>query len=120
MSDSDDVEVLYDVPYANGNGYAHGGGGGQYTTARSKDRGGGKRSSPQGRGMASHVDFENVFDPFERDQDDVREFFDDSSEENDGGNDDWEKPSLFNDPRKVRKKLQENYIGNPIIEWKLC
>jgi hypothetical protein len=30
-------------------------------------------------GNAPYVDFENVFDPFERDADDVREFFDDEN-----------------------------------------
>eukprot|EP00535_Pseudo-nitzschia_heimii_P002540 CAMPEP_0197177242 /NCGR_PEP_ID=MMETSP1423-20130617/2920_1 /TAXON_ID=476441 /ORGANISM="Pseudo-nitzschia heimii, Strain UNC1101" /LENGTH=971 /DNA_ID=CAMNT_0042626765 /DNA_START=206 /DNA_END=3121 /DNA_ORIENTATION=- len=122
--DSADVEVLYDVPYAHSNGkgnvhdkgYLHGGGGGQYTSARSKDRGVGKRLNPQAKVMSSHVDFENVFDPFERDQDDVREFFDDSSEEkNDDGNDDWEKPTMFNDPRKdgVLNEAVHQIAGSP-------
>ena len=121
--DPGDVEVLYDVPYANGNekgyvgkGYVHGGGGGQYISARNKDRGTGKHKNPTARATTSHVDFENVFDPFERDQDDVREFFDDASEEkNDNGNDDWEKPTMFNDPRKVRRETLFEWNGRQCV-----
>jgi hypothetical protein len=54
-------------------------------------------------GNSRYVDFENVFDPFERDADDVREFFDD---ENNGPVDlDAEvNPNLiFHNPMNVSK-----------------
>ena len=87
VDDDDDVEVLYERPYANG------------SDKNNKIRRNG--SNVNGGVINKRVDFENVFDPFERDQDDVREFFDDSSDKNDDSHDDWEKPTMFNDPRKV-------------------
>ncbi len=100
--DDTDVEVLYEMPYATGNGNMNGNMKGNSKKSKTK------RSSPtnvNGGIMRNHVDFENVFDPYERDQDDVREFFDDSSDKNDDflDDDEWEKPTMFDDPRKVRK-----------------
>eukprot|EP00536_Pseudo-nitzschia_multiseries_P010946 jgi/Psemu1/243370/estExt_Genewise1.C_3530006 len=51
--------------------------------------------------IGNHVDFENVFDPFERDQDDLAEFFEDDPS-GDDTKEDWDRPNMFNDPRKVR------------------
>jgi hypothetical protein len=53
--------------------------------------------------IGNYVDFENVFDPFERDKDDVREFFDEDQSQEDTY--DVEKPNMFNDPRKVCSML---------------
>ena len=91
--EDDDVEVLYDVPYGNGNVKPN------KTKVRPS-----RSSNGQNRTVGKKVDFATVFDPFERDQDDLREFFDDE-DKNDEGNDDWEKPTMFNDPRKVRKLI---------------
>jgi hypothetical protein len=93
VHDDDDVEVLYDIPYGNGN-----------ANGNAKKNRGNRGANSQNRIISNHVAFENVFDPFERDNDDVREFFDDSSDKNYESNDDWEKPTMFNDPRKVREK----------------
>jgi len=111
MSDfnDDDVEVLYDIPYGNGNAN------GQKNNGNRRGRNSGQSNS-HSRIMPNHVDFENVFDPFERDQDDVREFFDDSSDlQNDKTSDDWEKPTLFNDPRKdgVLNDAVHQIAGSP-------
>ena len=95
--DDDDVEVLYGIPYGSGNAN------GNTNVNTKKSRGSRGGNSPNGK-IRNHVAFENVFDPFERDNDDVREFFDDSADKNDDSNDDWEKPTMFNDPRKVRKE----------------
>jgi hypothetical protein len=97
--DDDDVEVLYEMPYSNGNAKGNG--------KRNRSNRGG-RTNGNGGVSFSNVDFENVFDPFERDQDDVREFFDDSEEILDDNND-WEKPTVFSDPRKVRDKYWPSY-----------
>ena len=105
--DDDDVEVLYDVPYAtgkvNGKGNGNGNGNSNGNGSTKRNRGSqGVRTNGSSRIMNTNVDFENVFDPFERDQDDVREFFDDLSDDKyDEANDDWESPTMFNDPRKV-------------------
>jgi hypothetical protein len=49
------------------------------------------------------VDFENVFDPFDREQDDVREFFDETESHNIVDlDDDFENPNrVYYDPKKV-------------------
>ena len=91
--DDTDVEVLYEMPYANGNGNMNGN--------KKKNKTKNNNSGANVGIMNRRVDFENVFDPYERDQDDVREFFDDSSIKNDDSSDDWEQPTMFNDPRKV-------------------
>ena len=105
--DDTDVEVLYEMPYATGNGNMHGNMNGNMNGNSKKNKT--KRSSPtnaNGGVIRNHVDFENVFDPYEREQDDVREFFDDSSEKyDDDSNDDWEQPTMFNDPR-----VREEYL----------
>ena len=92
------VDVLYDHPYPTaGSGNGKGKGVDAKQTRRDKNQtngGGGK--------FGKHVDFENVFDPFDRDDEDLREFFDEESL-SEGKADDWEKPSLFHDPSKVRK-----------------
>lgn len=51
-----------------------------------------------------YIDFENVFDPFERDADDVREFFDDTESSNLVDLDDMEDNNnrIFYDPKQVR------------------
>ena len=117
--DEDDVEVVYDVPFANFNNNNNSNnrkqgkdnrGGGRNNTNNSNGGGGGVRSnnntsnhSGGGGGsngmIGNYVDFENVFDPFERDKDDVREFFDEDPSQEDTY--DLEKPNMFNDPRKV-------------------
>ena len=117
--DEDDVEVVYDVPFANFNNNNNrkqskdNRGGGRSNTNNSNGGGvGGVRSnnnnntsnhSGGGGGsngmIGNYVDFENVFDPFERDKDDVREFFDEDPSQEDTY--DLEKPNMFNDPRKV-------------------
>ena len=98
--DDDDVEVVYDVPYAS-----------QSNSKQSKGRGkngSGGRSNPNNHSggssgvIGNYVDFENVFDPFERDQDDVAEFFDEEDPSQDNTLEQWEKPNMFDDPRKVR------------------
>ncbi len=54
------------------------------------------------------LDFENVFDPFERDADDVREFFDETGSHTLVDlDDDFENPNrVYYDPKKVC--IQEN------------
>ena len=119
--DEDDVEVVYDVPFANFNNNNNNSnnrkqgkdnrGGGRNNTNNSNGGGGGgvrsnnNTSNHSGGGGSSngmignYVDFENVFDPFERDKDDVREFFDEDPSQEDTY--DLEKPNMFNDPRRV-------------------
>ena len=110
--DDDDVEVVYDVPYGGGgNNSKNTTGNTKISRGRSnghKNRnnsGGGRSNNSNSNGnntsgiIGNYVDFENVFDPFAaREQDDVREFFDDEEEDTF----DLEKPNMFNDPRKVR------------------
>ena len=130
----DDVEVVYDIPFGNGND--NGNGASKHTKQSKVSRGGrsngahsngarsnvntntntntnvnvntntnvNARNNSGGSGgvIGNYVDFENVFDPFERDQDDVGEFFDEVNSEEETH--DWDKPNMFNDPRKVRKR----------------
>ena len=112
MDDDNDVEVVYDVPYGGGgNNSKNTTGNTKISRGRSnghKNRnnsGGGRSNNSNSNGnntsgiIGNYVDFENVFDPFAaREQDDVREFFDDEEEDTF----DLEKPNMFNDPRKVR------------------
>ena len=134
--DEDDVEVVYDVPFANFNNNnnnnrkqskdTRGGGRSNTNTNNSNGGVGGVRSnnnntsnhSGGGGGgggsngmIGNYVDFENVFDPFERDKDDVREFFDEDPSQEDTY--DLEKPNMFNDPRKV-------CINYTIIDLRYC
>mmetsp|Transcript_12534 Transcript_12534/g.35585 ORF Transcript_12534/g.35585 Transcript_12534/m.35585 type:complete len:128 (-) Transcript_12534:2848-3231(-) len=88
--DDSDVEIVYDTPYR--------------TNQRNQGGRGGKNNQNAGM-IGNYVDFENVFDPFERDQDDLKEFFDDEPSGEDS-NEDWEKLDMFNDPRKVRVSMR--------------
>ena len=106
---SGDVEVVYD--HQN-----HGGRGGRPGTSNPRpsppnshpNRTSNANTKPapataytSNHGNAPYVDFENVFDPFERESDDVAEFFDKKDDDDD--DDDVENPFLmFHDPRKVR------------------
>mmetsp|Transcript_32034 Transcript_32034/g.34421 ORF Transcript_32034/g.34421 Transcript_32034/m.34421 type:complete len:988 (+) Transcript_32034:130-3093(+) len=137
--DDDDVEVVYDVPY-NGNsknskdsrgGRSNNQNQNRNTTTtttttnnnnthnRNNSNGGG-RSNPNTSNhsggsngiIGNFVDFDNVFDPFERESDDVREFFDDSQVDTY----DIEKPNIFNDPRKadgVLNRTVHQIAGSP-------
>jgi hypothetical protein len=120
--DEDDVEVVYDVPFGNNNNNKQsknnrgggrsntnsnngGGGGGGGGVRSNNNNGGGGGGGGGSNGMiGNYVDFENVFDPFERDKDDVREFFDEDQSQEDTY--DVEKPNMFNDPRKVCITIQ--------------
>ena len=99
----DDVEVLYDIPYGSSNNNNNiikqnkGSRGGRSNISNGVRSNG---NNNPGEFIGNSVDFENVFDPFERDQDDVGEFFDEDISEEEIH--DWEKPNMFNDPRKVR------------------
>ena len=134
QDEDDDVEVVYDVPFANFNNNNNSNnkkqgkdnrGGGRNNTNNSNGSGGGgggvrsnnNTSNHSGGGggsngmIGNYVDFENVFDPFERDKDDVREFFDEDPSQEDTY--DLEKPNMFNDPRKV-------CINYTIIDLRYC
>jgi hypothetical protein len=64
-------------------------------------------------GNAPYVDFENVFDPFERESDDVAEFFDEDGKDDD---EDVENPfRIFHDPRKVRTVDDRNSSTRKLI-----
>lgn len=93
--DDDDVEVIYDVPFGNSNGNNKRNG-----TARLRNEATDNSNKGNGGMIGNYVDFENVFDPFEREKDDLREFFEEDTSE-DNTKEDWEKPNVFNDPRKV-------------------
>ena len=102
--DDDDVEVVYDVPYVNGGGSRPG------KQKHPKPRGGRTNGAARGNANVSpdgvamignYVNFANVFDPFEQDQDALAEFFDDNDPSGGDSKEDWERPNMFNDPRKV-------------------
>ena len=106
--EDDDVKVLYDVPYANGN--VNGGGATQHRASRNS-----RNSSTVNCGIiGNRVDFEIVFDP-----DEVQELFNDAEEKIDENDDSWEKPTVFNDPRKVRKQTGVSQNSSKGINFKL-
>lgn len=124
--DDDDVEVVYDVPYGGGgNNSKNTTGNTKISRGRSNghqnrnNSGGGRSNNSNSNGnntsgiIGNYVDFENVFDPFAaREQDDVREFFDDEEEDTF----DLEKPNMFNDPRKadgVLHRTVHQIAGSP-------
>jgi hypothetical protein len=75
---------------------------GSYTPPNSTHRTGGFAQPTSQISGEKYVDFENVFDPFERDADDVREFFDESDSTGLVDLDDMENPNrIFHDPKKV-------------------
>mmetsp|Transcript_16656 Transcript_16656/g.34163 ORF Transcript_16656/g.34163 Transcript_16656/m.34163 type:complete len:974 (-) Transcript_16656:115-3036(-) len=115
----DDVEVLYDHPYGNRSGGTNQrhqrsqGNRGKRTHQNTNTNTG--NTSSNGTGMiGNYVDFENVFDPFERDRDDVAEYFDDGGSGEDT-KEDWERPNMFNDPRKagVLNNAVHQIAGSP-------
>jgi hypothetical protein len=89
---SDNVEMVY----GDNNGPA------RTTSKVQRNSTGTKPVYSSNHGNAPYVDFENVFDPFERDADDVREFFDEEGNGPVDLDEEVENPNMiFHNPMNV-------------------